>query len=180
MSETPTKSPRPIARPLILRMVAAMVLGCLAAIGEFQAWQHAPGPAQALPAARDGKIVAGQRVDFITLNLPMAEVEARLGAGKVRPQTAAQLYIYDQLGISVAAQEGLVQSILVQNPNMRTVQDLGVGSDVDRVVRAFGRNYEYEGRGSKAYSLHYWSQGIHFTVQSTRVVNILVSQPLSP
>ncbi len=169
--------PRGISRPLALLMLAAMVVGLLAALGQYQAWQRPKEPEPSRPARRDGLIQAGQRVDFITLNLPVEQVEAILGTGRIRPERSSQLYIFEQVGLSVSVQRGLVQSILVKTPDLRTADGLSVGSDVDRVVRTFGADYEQEPRTPQEYSLHYWSRGIHFAVRGTRVVSILVAQP---
>jgi hypothetical protein len=158
-------------------MLAAMVVGLLAALGQYEAWRPPDVPEPARPARQDGLILAGNRVDFITLNLPIEQVETVLGTGKIRPAKDSQLYIFDEAGLSVGVQQGLVQHILVKNPNLHTPDGLAVGSDVDRVVRSFGPDYEQEVRTPQDYSLHYWAKGIHFAVEGTRVVSILVAQP---
>jgi len=184
-SETTTRAvpmkdaspPRRVSRPLAALMLAAMLIGCLAALGQFQTDQSESPTSAAPPARRDGRIVPGQRVDLITLNLPIARVEEVLGAGKVRPQADSQLYLFDRVGVHVATRKGLVQSILVQVPDLRTAEGIAVGSDVDLVLRTFGEHYEYEARSPQDYWLHYWSQGIHFSVQGTSVTRIMVAPP---
>ncbi len=159
-------------------MLAAMLVGCLAAVGQFQADGPESPASGAPPARRDGRIVAGQRVDFITLDLPIARVEEVLGAGKVRPQEDSQLYLFDHVGVHLATRKGLVQSILVQVPDLRTAEGIAVGSDVDLVLRTFGERYEYEARSPEDYWLHYWPQGIHFSIQGTSVARIMVAHPV--
>jgi len=177
---TDASTPRRVSRPLAILMVAAMLVGCLAALGQFQADRSESPEPGARPARRDGRIVAGQRVDFITLNLPIARVEEVLGAGKIRPQADSQLYLFEQVGVHVATRKGRVQSILVQVPDLQTAEGIAVGSDVDQVLRSYGERYEYEARGSEDYWLHYWPQGIHFSVQGTSVTQIMVAPPVMP
>jgi len=173
----PAAEARGVSRPLALLMLAAMVVGLLAAVGQYQAWQRPVVPEPARPARRDGLIMAGQRVDFITLNLPVEQVEWMLGPGRIRPERTSQLYIFEKVGLSLSVQKGLVRSILVKTPDLRTADGLSVGSDVDRVVRLFGPDYDKETRTPQDYSLHYWARGIHFAVEGTRVVSILVAEP---
>lgn len=178
--DTSKPGPRPIRVHLLLLLGAAMLVGCLAIVGEFQASRTPPPAPQVHPARGDGRVLAGQRVDFILLGLPIDQVEATLGTGKIRPEKDSILYLFDEAGVHVAARKGRVHSIQVLNPNLRTPDGLGVGVDVDRVVRRFGEGYEYEGRGATEYTLHYWSQGIHFRVKDARVASLLVSEPVLP
>ncbi len=175
---TDSPTPRRVSRPLAALMLAAILLGFLAALGQCQADRSAPSPSQARPARRDGLIVAGQRVDFITLNLPIAQVEEVLGEGKVRPQAESQLYLFDEVGVQIATRSGLVESILVRAPELKTSEGVAVGSDVDGVLRSFGNRYEYEAQSEEEYWLHYWPQGIHFSIQGTRVTRIMVALPV--
>jgi hypothetical protein len=171
---------RRVSRPLVVLMVAAMLVGCLAALGQFQE-DHPETPLpDARPARRDGRIVAGQKVDFITLNLPITQVEEVLGAGKIRPQADSQIYLFEKVGVHVATRKGRVQSILVQTPDLQTAEGIAVGSDVDQILRRYGERYEYEARGSEEYWLHYWSQGIHFSIRGTSVTQIMVATPVMP
>lgn len=163
--------------PLALLLTAAMIVGALAVFGELEA-ARAPSPQAARPARGDGRIIAGHRVDFITLGLAVDRVEASIGRGKVRPKQDSVLYLFDEVGVHVAAHKGLVQSVLVLNPNLTTPDGIGVGADVDRVLRTFGEHYEYESRGQEEYTLHYWPKGIHFFVKETTVHRILVTEPV--
>lgn len=181
MSEQVEPPPvRRVSLPLAVLLVAALAVGGLAAFGEIQSWRREPEPVPVRAARGDGRVLAGLRVDFITLGLPIERVEAVLGQGKARPERGAVVHLFDEAGVRVSAADGRVQSILVQNPNLRTPDGLGVGVDVDRVVRSFGEDYEYEGRGSEQYTLHYWSKGIHFTVKDDKVHTLLVTEPVHP
>lgn len=179
--QTPEPEPEPgpgprVPLPLALLLTAAMIVGALAVFGEFEAARRAPSPQAARPARGDGRIMPGHRVDFITMGLPVERVEAALGRGKVRPKQDSVLYLFDEVGVHVAAHRGLVQSVLILNPNLTTADGIGVGADVDRVLRTFGEHYEYESRGPNEYTLHYWPQGIHFFVKETIVNRILVTE----
>lgn len=169
---------RRIPLPLALLLTAAMIVGALAVFGEIEAARRSPSPQAARPARGDSRIIPGHRVDFITLGLPVDRVEAAIGRGKVRPKQDSVLYLFDEVGVHVAAHKGLVQSVLVLNPNLTTPDGIGVGADVDRVLRTFGEHYEYESRGPEEYTLHYWPKGIHFFVKETTVNRILVTEPV--
>lgn len=169
---------RRIPLPLALLLTAAMIVGALAVFGELEAARRSPSPQAARPARGDSRIIPGHRVDFITLGLAVDRVEAAIGRGKVRPKQDSVLYLFEEVGVHVAAHKGLVQSVLVLNPNLTTPDGIGVGADVDRVLRTFGEHYEYESRGPEEYTLHYWPKGIHFFVKETTVNRILVTEPV--
>lgn len=173
-----SEAPRRIPLPLALLLTCALIVGALAVVGQVEAGRPGPAPEAARPSRGDGRIIAGHRVDFLTLGLPVERVEAVLGRGKARPKKDSILYLFDEVGVHVAASKGLVQSVLVQNPNLTTPDGIGVGADVDRVLRTFGEDYEYENRGAEEYTLHYWPKGIHFSVKDTKVTRILVTEPV--
>jgi hypothetical protein len=169
------------ASPALLAILAAcLVVALLAVLGNLPLTAPAPAPA-AEPGPHDGRLVPGQRVDFIRLDLPIEEVEKALGAGKIRPAEGGSLaYVYEQVGLTLGVQQGAVVSVMTVSPHFRTANGVGVGSDVDLVVRTFGQGYEYDKRSDEDYYLRYWASGIHFQVEKTRVVSITVTPPVLP
>lgn len=169
--------PAPVPPALRLLLLASLVL-LLVAVGAEWAAHRTPEP-QPAPGRgpHDLMIMPGQRVGFITLGLPITQVAETLGKAEIRPQENTQLHIYNQEGLSFAVQKGRILSIFVKTANFATRDGIRVGADVDRVIRTYGDSYEFTG-DNEAYVLHYWSAGIHFAVEKTKVVSIQVTEPM--
>ncbi|MBI3924406.1 MAG: hypothetical protein HY319_02595 [Armatimonadetes bacterium] len=162
---------------LRLILIASLVLLLLAAGAEWlERWPQAPGSEVGL-GPDDRVIMPGQRVGPITLGLSARSAEAVLGRAEIRPQEGILLHVYEQHGLSLAVKDGRVLSIVVKDPRFQTRDGIGVGTDVDRAVRAYGEHYEWEGK-SEAYVLHYWAAGIHLRVEKTIVVSIQITEPM--
>lgn len=172
-----------------LRVLLLASLACLLIVvaSEFPQpnFRNEP-PLHSHPPARDDElIIPGQRVGFLYLGIPIAEVESRLGRGHAKPTQTAVLYRFEKAGLTCAVQKGLVTSILVHNPRFMTTGKTAVGSDADQVVREFGDQYEYETmerpqEGNTppkpvGYTLHYWREGIHLNLKADQVDSILVT-----
>lgn len=125
----------------------------------------------------DMAIVPGTRADFVTIGLPYKEVQAGLGPGVVRPVKASELIIFEEYGLSVSIVDDRVEHIYLVSPEFKTRAGVGVGSDVDEVVKSQGRDYEFEGETSD-YVMHYWEAGIHYTIKDEKVTAIQLSAPI--
>jgi hypothetical protein len=135
-------------------------------------------PAEARPGPNDMGIVPGHRVDVVTLGLDVGEVERRWGKALIRPTEGGLVYQFDQLGVSLMATEGRVNSILVKNPAFRTRGGSAVQGDVDTAIREFGKAFEFEQKPTTPGRIQYWDKGIHFTVEKTVITSIQVSEPV--
>lgn len=173
-------SARRIPWHLVALLAAALGVAGFFVYTENQESTGQPALAAGRAGPSDRRIVPGHRAGFITLGLPVDEVEQRLGPGQIRPAREGMVYVFPDQGLSCAASQGRVISVLVRNPELKTARGIGVGSDVDQVVRNHGGEgvYEYDERSPGHYTLHYWAQGIHFTVEHTRVVGILIQEPV--
>lgn len=173
------------SRFLLIFMGIVMLLG--AAVAIMMAHQDVEEATPVIPitqqtaGADDHEIKAGLRVGFMTIGLPIEEVERRWGAGKARPEKDAVLYNFAEHGITVAAINNLISSIFISTPQYAFVSHnvtLRVGDDVDKVVRLFGPNYERTDSDIHHYKLDYWHSGVHFSITDTTVSGILISQPV--
>ncbi|MEW6277043.1 MAG: hypothetical protein AB1758_00370 [Candidatus Eremiobacterota bacterium] len=161
---------------LVVILAVAVLLGLAVAIHSNAPPQPASVPVG--PGPEDRTIVAGLRVDLVTLGMPARAVEKRWGQATMRPTESSLIYRFDSLGVTLGVRDDKVESILVKNPALRTRGGVGVGSDVDQVIREFGTRYEFEGDPKSAYKLQYWDKGIHFTVEKDNVASILITQPV--
>jgi hypothetical protein len=108
-------------------------------------------PRPGIAGPNDNLILPGDRVGFITLGLPITEVEPKLGSGRIRPTQRAVLYLFSDVGITCGVEGGRVTFILVHAHGFVLRTGIGVGTDVEAVIRAFGDGYEYDqgqGQGS--------------------------------
>ena len=145
---------------------------------EWMRQPTAPGKAPPRePGTSDNQIVPGHRVDFITLGLSVTLVEKTLGKGMIRPAPEAQLYLFQDYGLSMSVVDDRVDSIYVKSPHFKTRQGTGVGSDVSEVIRQFGDDYVMDGPEDK-YELHYWTEGIHFRVEGQKITAVQVTQTI--
>ncbi len=172
-------------------LILSLIIFTVVIWAEFpQPQEHAPGPAAVSAIGPDDQlIIPGERVGFLRLGLNIQTVEQRLGRGKAKPTQTAVLYRFDQSGLTCAVQRGQVISVLINNPELHTIQGVAVGSDADAVVRELGDQYEYEpieralpGANEEAppakvvgYTLHYWRHGIHINLSNDRVDSIMVT-----
>lgn len=171
--DSPSQKP-----PLFLRLLllASLVL-LLLAVGSEVVRRPATTSLEAHVGASDMTIVGGQRVDFVTLGMPLTQAQERLGKGVARPTDKVVVHLFPDYGLSLGVTEGRVVSIYIQSPNFTTRAGLGVGSDVDQVIKTYGSRYEFEGT-EQDYTLHFWAQGIHFSVQNNKVTAIQVTEAL--
>lgn len=164
---------RPILRALL---IASLLILTVMVTSE---WMQRPTPPGVVPlsepGASDNLIVPGHRVDFITLGLSITLIEKTMGKGTIRPTKEAQLYLFQDYGISMSVIEDRVDSIYVKSPHFKTRQGIAVESDVSQVVRHFGNGYVMDG-DEKEYELHYWTEGIHFRIIQERVHAIQITQ----
>ena len=167
-----------------------MLLLLIASASEFGRWQSNPTLSPTGPGPQDEEIVPGLRIGFITLNLPIKEVEARLGNGRVEPTDKAVIYRFESAAIKCVVQDRRVMSILTLNPRFHTRTGIHLGSPVDDVIRTYGDKYEYDskeapqpsaspGKAQPPYVLHYWHQGVHFSVGEGSVRSIWVTEVLN-
>lgn len=171
--------PRRISPALLAILAASLGVALLSLLGDLPPWRS-PAPAPPVePGPHDRRLVPGQRADFIRLGLAVARVEQILGPGKIRPAEEGTLaYVFEDYGITCGVQGGRVVSVLVTTPQLRTANGIGVGSDVDAVLRTFGEGYELDKRGEDEMTLRYWAGGIHFTVRKTRVAAVMITEPV--
>ncbi len=164
-------------KPILRALLIASLLILVTTVGAE--WMQRPIPPSQVPPQNPGSsdnfIVPGHRVDFITLGLSITVVEKTLGHGVIRPTPEAQLYLFQDYGLSMSVVEDRVDSIYVKSPHFKTRQGTGVGSDVSEVIRQFGDDYVMDG-DEKDYELHYWSEGIHFRVSEDKVTAIQITQ----
>ena len=185
MEESPARAPWPLRLLLALSVILLLLAGAAELMRSGVSVAGTPTPEA--PGPLDERIVPGHRVSFILLGLPITEVEGKLGAGVIRPSQDALLYLFEKVGLGCGVQKGQVVSIRVLSPHFRTRGGVGVGTDVDQVVRELGPDYEYSGDGPsptpgaappESYVLHYWSQGIHVGVKMTRVESLQITAPV--
>ena len=189
--------------PLRLLFILALLILLMASWAEMLRLKAPARPQISAAGPTDHLVVPGDRAGFITLDLPVDEVEKRLGQGRIRPTHDAVLYYFAKEHLTCGVQEGRVQSILVHDPQFQTRTGLGVGSDVEKVIRVFGDVYEYDNlsvpstprpsatptaspsprvasqRGPEdSYTLHYWDKGVHFNIRSGRVDAVWITPPV--
>lgn len=167
-----------VSTPTLIMLLAVMLLGAVVAALQWRGYLEAEARAQVSPGPADEWIVPGERVGFLVLGLPIASAESRLGRGVVRPHDNSTVYLFRNLGVNLVVDEEAISSIYVTTSTTRTVGGCAVGCDVSAVLREFGADYEQEKGSAEKYQLHYWSQGIHFTVVHDKVVSIMVSRKL--
>ena len=165
--------------PLRYLLIASLSLLLLAVGAELARFQGNPTDGvMGRLGPQDGAILPGLRIDFVSLGVPIKQVEHKLGSGKIKPTSQATLYHFGQIDLTCGVQEEKITSVLTRNPIFRTRTGVHVGSPVDEVVREYGDRYEYD-KLEDGYTLHYWRQGIHFTVRSERVHSILITPALN-
>lgn len=158
----------------------------MATLSEYYRAQNAPVLAPKGPGPTDLEIVPGLRVGFITLQLPIKEVEDRLGPAKVEPAVKDVVYRFDSAGTKCIVVDRRVTSVLTSDPQFHTRTGIHVGSAVEDVIRAYGDRYEFATSDAtaspapapdktKPYNLEYIQQGIHFNIYQNSVRSIWVT-----
>lgn len=190
--ETPLQEEGGSRIPLFLRflLISSLLLLLLASAAELGRWQSGPTLSPTGPGPQDEEIVPGLRIGFITLHLPIQDVEARLGNGHVEPTDKAVIYRFDSLAIKCVVEDRRVSSILTLNEKFHTRTGIRLGSSVADVVRSYGDRYEYDSKDGKTaspapgvagppYVLHYWQHGVHFSIGEGAVRSIWVTEALN-
>ncbi|MDQ7825251.1 MAG: hypothetical protein RDV48_20795 [Candidatus Eremiobacteraeota bacterium] len=124
----------------------------------------------------DTLIVPGKRVGAIALGEQIDRVESRIGKAEIVPREDFQIYSFVQYLLDLGVQKDSVMIILVMNPAYATSEGIAVGRGITTVIRAYGRNYEYEEikNADVEYLISYPAQGISFSVWKEKVVKIKI------
>jgi hypothetical protein len=165
---------------LRLVLVASLVLLLLATLAERHRLptSTAPTPPPTDSTALDTLIIPGTRIGPVTLGLSSQKMGGVLGQAQLRPQAPGVVHLYPDLGMVVYTENDRVVSVTVRSPIFKTRSGVGVGSDVDEVLRTLSGDYEMEGSG-KEYKLHNWSEGWHLEVQDDKVTYVQITTKLT-
>lgn len=181
MSEDATTARSSIV-PIGIRvvLVASLLLLLLATLTETHKLpvSTAPTPPPTESFALDSLIVPGTRVGPLTLGLSVKKMAEILGPGQLRPQSPGVVHLFPNAGFVVYTEADRIVSVGVRSPAYKTRSGVGVGSDVDEVLRTLSSDYEMEGSG-KEYKLHNWSEGWHLEVKDNKVTYIQVTAKLT-
>lgn len=179
MSDEPTSQVVPLGLRFVL--FASLVLLLLATLSETQRLPPSVGPTPALTQnyTNDHLIVPGARVGPVTLGLSTTKLEEVLGRATLRPQGEGTVYLYPDRGLVVYCQDDRVFSVTTRSPEYQTRAGVGVGSDVNDVLRGLSKDYEMEGSPTSRYVLHNWSQGWHIEVEKDRATYVQITQMIT-
>lgn len=124
----------------------------------------------------DTLIIPGKRAGEISLGRPIDVVEKKWGEGKIVPKENFQIYSFPKKLFDLGVQKDVVIMILLRNPAYRTAEGIAVGTEVSRIIRVFGKDYEYERVKSKDtdYILNYWEKGIAFSIKRDYIKKIKI------
>jgi hypothetical protein len=177
MSQSSNKT---VAWGLRIVLLASLTLFLLATLTETNKApiSAAPTPPLTNNFTRDTLIIPGTRVGPVTLGLPIKILNEVLGAAQMRPQGQGLVHLYPEPGLVVYSENDRVVSVTVRSPTFKTRSGVGVGSDVDEVLRTLSGDYEMEGAG-REYRLHNWSEGWHLEVQDNKVTYIQITAKLT-
>jgi hypothetical protein len=177
VSDSPRQSV-PIGLRLIL--VASLLLLLLATLSETNKLpaSSAPTPPPTESSAMDTLIIPGTRIGPITLGLSTKKMGEIMGQAQLRPQAPGVVHLYPNAGMVVYSEGGRVVSVTVRSPAYKTRSGVGVGSDVDEVLKTLSGDYEMEGSG-REYKLHNWSEGWHLEVKDDKVTYIQITTKLT-
>lgn len=175
MSDKQTNQAVPVGLRFVL--FASLLLLLIATLSETHRLPHSVGPTPALTQnyTNDHLIVPGARIGPVTLGLSTAKLEEILGRATLRPQGEGTVYLYPDRGLVVYCQDGRVFSVTTRSPEFQTRAGVGVGSDVNDVLRGLSKDYEMEGSPTARYVLHNWSQGWHIEVERDRASYIQIT-----
>lgn len=168
--------------PIGLRvvLVAALLLLLLATLAETSRLPEstAPTPPPTESSTVDTMIVPGTRIGPVTLGLSTKRMTEIMGPAQLRPQAPGTVHLYPRAGMVVYSENDRVISVTVRSPLYKTRSGVGVGSDVDAVLKTLSGNYEMEGSG-REYRLHNWSEGWHLEVGDDKVSYIQITTKLT-
>lgn len=134
-------------------------------------------PDQTERMAEDTVIIPGTRIGVFTLGLPISHLTRLFGQGTQRPHGKGVVHLYEEVGIVVYSESDLITSVTVRSPEFQTRQGVGVGVDVDKVLKTLGKSDEVEG-DERSYVMHNWSEGWHVGVEGAKVTYVQVTSPL--
>lgn len=181
LSESPHNS-NSSSPPLALRLVliASLCLLLLATGAEYFRTPEINGiePPPTDKSALDNLIIPGTRLGPVTLGLSTKLLTEILGNGQLRPHQNGLVHLYEEYALVVYTENDRVVSVTTRSPVFRTKMGVGVGSDVDQVIKTLGKDYEMSGTG-ETYVLHDWSRGWHVGVEKGKVVYFQVTAALS-
>ena len=178
MSEQNETGPATLGLRIIL--VASLLLLVLATLSETVRLSPTiePTPTLTDTSINDHLIIPGTRIGPVTLGLPVKKLEQLLGRATLRPQGEGTVYLFPEHGLAVYCQDARVFSVTTRSPLHKTRAGVGVGSDVDEVLRGLSRNYEMEGSAPR-YLLHNWGDGWHDEVYNDKITYFQISPMLT-
>lgn len=178
VSESTDHKP-PILLGLRIVLMASVVLFLLATMTEFYRAPavHQIEPEETHHSVDDNLIVPGTRIGPATLGLSMGAVGQKLGKAKMRPHNSGVMYLYENLGLVIYAENDKVTSVTARSPLFSTRQGVRVGSDVDSVLASLGQSYELVG-DEKRYVLHNWGAGWHVGIEDNLVTYFQITPTL--
>jgi len=133
-------------------------------------------PGEKLIPGNDYVILPGKRAGTIELGDSIDRVEARIGRGIIAPRKDFQIYSFPRYLMDLCVQKDQIVMILLVNPRYRTREGISVGESSSSIIRAFGKQYEYEEMtgADHEYIIQYWEKGISFSIRKERIVKIKV------
>ncbi len=161
-------------------LVASLLLLLVATLSETSRLPPTVGPTPALTQTytNDTLIVPGTRIGPATLGLSTTKLEQILGRATLRPQGEGMVYLYPDHGLVIYCQDDRIFSVTTRSPKYQTRSGVGVGSDVNDVLRSLSNGYEMEG-SSPRYVLHNWSEGWHIEVDQDKVTYVQITPMLT-
>lgn len=126
----------------------------------------------------DHLIIPGTRIGPVTLGLSNQQLVEALGEGQLRPHEEGYVHLYEQYALVIYSENDRVVSATTRSPVFRTRTGIGVGDDVDTVLKVSKSEFEMEG-SEKNYVLHDWQRGIHLGIEENRVSHIQITAALN-
>jgi hypothetical protein len=136
-----------------------------------------PGAVQErLIEGNDYLIMPGKRAGAIELGNSIEQVERRIGRGTIAPRKDFQIYSFPQYMMDLSVQKEQVVTILLINRRYKTQEGICVGGSVSSVIRAYGKDYEFEeiNKADCDYVIQYWEKGITFSVKDEHITRIRI------
>lgn len=162
-----------------LLFIASLLLFLLATAAEYYRTPEVGGiePPPTESSAQDTLIVPGTRIGPVTLGLSSKHLTEVLGSGQLRPHQKGIVHLYEEFALAVYTENNRVVSVTTRSPVFKTKTGVGVGSDIDLVLKSLGRDYEMSGEG-ESYVLHNWNRGWHVGVEKEKVTYFQVTPEL--
>ncbi len=173
-------SPRIVPIGIRIVLIASLLLLLVATLTETGRLPESTSPTPT-PTDRftlDTLIVPGTRIGPVTLGLSTKQMTEIMGPAQLRPQAPGTVHLYPQAGMVVYSENDRVVAVTARSPAYKTRSGVGVGSDVDTVLKTLSGDYEMEGSG-KNYRLHNWSEGWHLEVVDDKVAYIQITTKLT-